>query len=121
MKSSTSLRAHSRVVVGPVSPFINICVRKLGNGKFKYHCGSVLVAFYTRQCFSRGIEDKVWGVVVAVSVPISLLMTKTLKSTYSVGTGDRGMYKEPWPMFITGWIGELAIALFMMDLNARFW
>lgn len=24
-------------------------------------------------------------------------------------------------MFITGWIGELAFALFMIDLNIRFW
>jgi hypothetical protein len=30
------------------------------------------------------------------------------------------MYKEPWPMFITGWIGEPAIVLLMIDLNARY-
>jgi hypothetical protein len=29
------------------------------------------------------------------------------------------MYKEPWPMFMTGWIDALAIALLMMVLDTR--
>lgn len=92
-------------------------VINLGSGKCKYLCGSVLVAFYARECFSRCVEDEVWGVVVAVSVFISLLIPRTLKSDCSVSSGPRKMYKEPWPMFMTGWIGEPAIALLMIDLN----
>ena len=71
-------------------------------------CWRVLIAVYSIQRGFRGFYQKTWRIVSTLTMVMSCIYAFICVQTY----------KNPWPKFEMGWIGEAAAAELTIDLHA---